>query len=367
MTCASGTIRLEDKVDFLGEPAAYAGAAQSVEVRESHMSFVFLAGGLAYKLKKPVRFSYLDFSTPERRAAACLAEHRLNRRLAPNVYLSVEPLTVSPSGLAIGGGGAVVDWLVVMRRLDAEASLEAALLAHRLVPLDADRVAATLKEFYRRGRRVGVPAERHVADWRHALDYNRSILCNPRFSLPAGRIARIAAVLRDFLAVDAGLLEERVRRGRIIDAHGDLRPEHVFLTEPVTIIDCLEFDWKLRAVDPLDEVAFLHLECERLGAAWAGERIRRRLSTLLGEDRSSGLFLFYRIQRAMLRARLSIAHLLDAAPRTPEKWPRQARAYLELAATDATRLEGLLKRREGPSRAVLHAAGGSPRRIAARR
>jgi aminoglycoside phosphotransferase family enzyme len=110
----------------------------------------------------------------------------------------------------------------------------------------------------------------------------------------------------------------------------------------VTIIDCLEFDAKLRALDPLDEISFLHLECERLGGLWAAERIRRRLARDLDDDGSSGLFLFYRSHRAMLRARLSIAHLFDANPRTPDKWPRLAREYLRLAATDAARLDRIL-------------------------
>jgi hypothetical protein len=110
----------------------------------------------------------------------------------------------------------------------------------------------------------------------------------------------------------------------------------------VTIIDCLEFDPKLRALDPLDEIAFLHLECERLGSLWAAERIRRHLARALDDDPCNGLFLFYRSHRAMLRARLSIAHLFDANPRTPEKWPRLARLYLNLAAADAARLERIL-------------------------
>ncbi len=113
----------------------------------------------------------------------------------------------------------------------------------------------------------------------------------------------------------------------------------------MTIIDCLEFDAKLRALDPLDEIAFLHLECERLGGLPAAERIRRRLARALDDDPSSGLFLFYRSHRAMLRARLSIAHLLDANPRTPEKWPRLTRVYLKLAVTDAARLERILDSR----------------------
>jgi len=153
-------------------------------------------------------------------------------------------------------------------------------------------------------------------------------------------------VQRRFITKRSNLLRERIRERWYVDAHGDLRPEHIWLSAPLTIIDCLEFDAKLRALDPLDEIAFLHLECERLGGAWAGERIRRHLASALNEDTAGGLFLFYRSYRAILRARLSIAHLLDPKPLTPEKWPRHARLYLKLAAADATRLERMLGDRQ---------------------
>src|SRR5665647_2768387 len=110
-------LTLDDKVRFLSCPATYSCADGQVVTRETHMSWVFMAGDRVYKLKKPVRFSYLDFSTLDRRAAACRAEYLLNRRLAPDVYLDVVPLTASPSGLAISGDGPVVDWLVLRLRL----------------------------------------------------------------------------------------------------------------------------------------------------------------------------------------------------------------------------------------------------------
>ena len=108
------------------------------------------------------------------------------------------------------------------------------------------------------------------------------------------------------------------------------------------IIDCLEFNARLRTLDALDELAFLHLECERLGGRWVGEALRRRLAIFLDDDPATGLFVFYRINRAMLRARLSIAHLIDPNPRTPEKWPRLAQTYLAIARADARQLERLL-------------------------
>ncbi len=119
---------------FFSCPATYSCAPGQVVARETHMSWVFMAGDRVYKLKKPVRFAYLDFSTLDRRAAACRAEYLLNRRLAPDVYLGVVPLTISTSGLAISGDGPVVDWLVVMRRLEENETLEAALRGGWLKP-----------------------------------------------------------------------------------------------------------------------------------------------------------------------------------------------------------------------------------------
>ena len=123
---------LADKVEFLSRPEAYPHAVPELIRRETHMSWVFLAGDKVYKLKKPVRFPYLDFSTLGRREAACRAEFSLNRRLAPDVYIGVTPLVVSPRGLSLGGAGSIVDWLVVMRRLDDRWVLEQVLREGRL-------------------------------------------------------------------------------------------------------------------------------------------------------------------------------------------------------------------------------------------
>jgi aminoglycoside phosphotransferase family enzyme len=342
---AAGEPTLEKKVAFLCQPAAYAYAPAAVTSRETHMSWVFLAGDKVYKLKKPVRFPYLDFSTLALREAACRAELRLNRRLAPDVYLGVASLNASPRGLSIGGEGKVVDWLVVMRRLDESQTLEHAIGDDRVQTWQLDRLATTLVNFYRRATRVLLRPETHLNDWRAGLAYNRRVLLDPRLGLPSGLVRRIDGVQRRFLDRRADVLARRVRRRCIVDGHGDLRPEHIFLGDPVRIIDCLEFNPRLRAVDPFDEIAFLSLECERLGAASAGDYIRRRVSVGLRDGLSEELFLFYRSHRAALRARLAIAHLLEPNPRTPEKWPRLARSYLRMAAADATRVELAFKKR----------------------
>ena len=357
---------LDEKVRFLTAPASYSHPVKSVSLRETHMSWVFLAGNRVYKLKKPVRFSYLDFSSLDRRAAACRAELRLNRRLAADVYLDVVPLTTTARGLSIGGVGTIVDWLVVMRRLDESQTLEHAIDEHHLGTWQLDLLAETLVQFYRRVPALLLSAAFHLRDWRRSLAYNRRVLLSDCFSLPAGLIRRIDFVQRRFLDRFGNMLVERVHSRCIVDGHGDLRPEHIWLGDPVRIIDCLEFNPGLRAVDPYDEIAFLSLECERLGARWAGEYIKCRIRAGLRDGLSEDLFLFYRCHRATLRARLAIAHLLEPNPRTPEKWPRLAREYLRIAAVDALRLNRSLKRRGGSSGPLHSGAVGLPRPEAAR-
>ena len=336
---------LADEVAFLGRREAYPDSPRDVTCKQTHMSWVFLAGDKAYKLKKPMRFPYLDYSTLAKREAACRAELTLNRRLAPDVYETVLPLTQSARGLSLGGAGEIADWLVVMRRLDENLTLEHALATGTLAAWQLDRVVATLVAFYRRARAVFVSPERYLADWRRSLTYNNRILLDPRFALPAGLIRRIDAAQRGFLKARSRLIAYRVRGRQIVDGHGDLRPEHIFIDDSVTIIDCLEFNANLRAVDPFDEIAYLCVECERLGAVWASRYIRRRAIHALRDHLSDQLFTFYRCHRATLRARLSIAHLLEPNPRTPEKWPRLAHTYLQIAAADAVRIERLLRTR----------------------
>jgi aminoglycoside phosphotransferase family enzyme len=330
---------LAAKVDFLENPASYAGAPATVEVRETHMSWVFLAGLEVYKLKKPVRFPYLDFSTIQRRESACRAEIRLNRRLAPDIYLGVVPLTLAQGGLAIGGEGAPVDWLVKMKRLDERNMLDARIADRRLGAPQLDALAEVLARFYRRAAPVTLSPTAHLIDIARDIAFNKRVLLDPRFNLPAGLIRRIDAAQRRFLARHGEVIAMRMRHRRIVDGHGDLRPEHICLDHEVRIIDCIEFNPRLRMVDPFDEIAFLALECERLGARWAGDYLQRCMKHLLRDGPADELFTFYRCHRASLRARLAIAHLAENHPRTPEKWPKLARTYLALADEAARGLQ----------------------------
>jgi len=333
----SAEIPLRDKVAFLSSPDAHAGA--EVDTRETHMSWVFLAGERAYKLKKPVTYDYLDFSTLAAREADCRIELRLNRRLAPWVYLAVTPLTVKPGGgLEVGGKGAVADWLVVMARVPEEAMLERAVERGDVTRSDIDAVAGVLASFYRSAEPAGVTPDDHMAQFVREHEANRSMLTDRRFDLP--RETRDAALGAVAVALDAepGPLAERARDGRIVDGHGDLRPEHVCLSDPPAIIDCLEFNRPLRLVDPFDELAFLGMECTRLGADWIGPALIENCAAALDDRPSERLIAFYTAYRACVRARLALAHLTEDEVREPDKWEPRAREYLTRAAEAADRV-----------------------------
>ncbi|PWE18945.1 hypothetical protein DDZ18_03235 [Marinicauda salina] len=332
---------MDDKVAFLSAPSAYGAGASPVDVRETHMSWVFLVGDDVFKLKKPVKYPFLDFSTLVAREADCRDEVRLNRRLAPDVYLGVRALTREPGGgLAINGQGETVDWLVHMRRLPEARMLDAVIAAGGPGEAEIDGVGALLTDFYAGLEPADIAPDAYVQRFRdqHAEDW--AVLEQRAFAVDGTRLDALGAAIEGFLEREGDLLERRVREGRVVEGHGDLRPEHVCLIDPPVVIDCLEFNRSLRLVDPFDDLACLHVECERQGADWIGPRLMAAAGRRLDDEPPRRLLDFYTATRACLRARLALAHLLEPNPRTPERWPMMARGYLDIAEAAARRLNG---------------------------
>ena len=332
-------VSTDEKVRFLSRRESYASRPRAVVVKQTHMSWVFIAGDRVYKLKKPVHYPFLDFRTLAAREANCREEVRLNRRLTPDVYLGVVPLKVDEGGrLAIAGRGEVVDWLVEMRRLPEELMLDQAILAHtiehdRTGQLDA--VANLLAGFYRTSSPAEISPEAYVQQFAREHAINEAVLSDPRFDIDGAEVADALARVGHGLEDGTASLKERVEQGRIVEGHGDLRPEHICLSDPPVIIDCLEFSYALRLVDPFDELGYLTLECEILDAGWVGERIIEGCAEGIHDLPSPSLLDFYWTYRACLRARIALAHLLEPNPRTPEKWVPLARRYIRLAQSRA--------------------------------
>ncbi|MGE5336782.1 MAG: hypothetical protein ACM3PU_03080 [Gemmatimonadota bacterium] len=330
---------LQDKVAFLRAPPSYTPPAARVAVCETHMSYVFLTDSEAYKLKKPVRYPFLDFSTLAARKSSCEAEVALNRRLAADVYLGVVALTQLRDGrLRVGGAGTPVDWLVHMRRLPAERMLDRLIVERRLAAADLAPLAARLADFYAGAPPVGIDRQKYIDGLVLEHRLNMDLLSQPRFELDRDTLASVDATLRSFIASNRACLDARVAAGRVIDGHGDLRPEHVCLTDPPRVIDCLEFNRDLRLVDWADEIAFLGLECTLLGAPWVGAALREPIAARLADRVPPALTDFYTALRACLRARLAVAHLLEPDPRDGARWLPRARAYLRMARAASEKL-----------------------------
>ncbi|WP_159592347.1 hypothetical protein [Chelativorans xinjiangense] len=316
------------------------------------MSWVFLADDRVYKLKKPVRRPFLDFSTVAKRRFFCEEEVRLNSRLAPETYLRVVPLCRLPSGaFSLGDRGRIVDWLVEMRRLPQADMLDERIAKGQAGRDDIGRVAGLLAEFYacRAPERAegGVYLRHLLAE--HRL--NRSVLMRPDLALGETAGSPLDAV-EWLLARSRAEILARIAVDMIVEGHGDLRPEHVCLSHPPQIIDCLEFNRAMRIIDPYDEINYLGMECEMLGAPWIRPMLSAALEKRHGRRPSAGLLALYGAFRALLRARLCIVHLLEEPVRHPERWRPLAIRYIGQAKQELVSFRSpedlrSIRRREG--------------------
>jgi len=335
----SGPVKLEvpseeEKVAFLQQAVSYPERPSSVEVEETHMSWVFLTDRYVYKFKKPVERDRVNLRTLEARRKNCEEEIRLNRRLAPDVYLGIATLRADAEGNLYleEEHGEVVEWLVKMRRLPRKC-----LLDHQIgnQGVDMDRVTAAaerLAGFYRQAKPEKLSADAYVsritADLRN---YHKELLTFEEW-LPMAETISVREKQLHFLSDHASLPAARAREGYIVEGHGDLRPEHVCLTDPPVIIDCLEFDRELRIIDPVEDLALLFVECEVKSAKTVGERFLNVYMEQTGDQPPAALVNFYKSQRALIRALLSIRHLADDSyQENADKWVRKTREYLELA------------------------------------
>ena len=332
---------LETKVAFLRSPAAYAYQPPLVTTIETHMSWLFLTGSLVYKLKKPVKYPFLDFTTLGRRRHYCEAEVRLNRRLAGAIYRRVARLCLDQRGqLSLDGDGTVVEWLVEMEQLAEDKFLHTSITRSTVSKEAVAQVAEKLCHFYAKARPQRRDGQLYLNHLLTESSVNRRLLGRPKSQLPLVRTIDLLDRVEALLRLRIPEIRERISMGCMVDGHGDLRPEHVWLGPPAGIVDCLEFDRRMRIIDPYDELNYLGLECELLGADWIRPFVLESLEEVFGRRPTSQLMATYGAFRALLRARICIAHLLDPHPSRPEHWPAAAQRYLDLAERECLIAEG---------------------------
>jgi aminoglycoside phosphotransferase family enzyme len=323
------------------------GRPAEVVAIETHYAWVFLAGERAYKLKKPVRVDRMDHRSLARRERACREELRLNRRLAPSVYLGVIPLVITRDGhLSRRADGRVVDWLVEMVRLPDARMLDRAIRDDTLGERDVGRVMARLAGFFRHARRLPTSDLAYRARLSRQILGNARELSAPDLALDSQRVDAVVQGELAFLDRDRAVLAGR--GARLLDGHGDLRPEHIFLgtrTCAACVIDCVEFDAELRRLDPAEEIAFLALECAQLGARRLAAALPGRYARATGDPAPPALMQFYMARRAAVRAKIAAWHLRDPAlAGQARKWRARAHSYLDEAARHLHEARALVRR-----------------------
>jgi aminoglycoside phosphotransferase family enzyme/predicted kinase len=310
--------------------AALADGAADAVLRETHLSWVLLAGERAYKVKKPVAFAFVDQRSLRRRRELCEAEVELNAALAPGVYRGVHAIVPAAAGfcLAPADDPAAVEYAVEMARFDEDATLAALVRRNALRDAQLVALAERLAAFHASARVVVPPAGEAAAPAAGAPGAARASALQRRFDanaselldlLPAAEerraLAAQARCAHAYLAGRAGALAARAAAGHVRDCHGDLRAEHVLPGPPPLIVDRLEFSRALREIDVADELAFLAMDLTALGAPDVARALLDAYRAAGGDPGGDDLVAFHAIYRAHVRAKVAL--LRGPAQRAP--------------------------------------------------
>jgi uncharacterized protein len=312
-------VELSRLIEALSGPDAYPHAVADVEIHHTHISVVFLAGDFAYKVKKPVRLSFLDYGTLARRRHYCDEEVRLNRRLAPDVYLGVVPIVELDGTLHVRLAedddrarrmdGHVVEWAVRMRRLPHERTLQSLVEREEIRDDQLGGLAVHLAEFHRRAGRgaevarfgrfdlVAKNARDNVAESKHQVGT----------LIHASVFERLSARLEESLGAMRVLIDARAGRGVPCDSHGDLRLDHVYFVaegEPPTIVDCIEFNPAFRFADPVADMAFLAMDLQKAGRWDLAAIFSEAWFQAANDEEGRSLLDFYVAYRAAVRGKV---------------------------------------------------------------
>ena len=299
--------RQNELISAMLKPGFYPNCPAEVTHKETHISHLFFADNLVYKIKKAVRFSFLDYSTLDKRRYYINEELTLNRRLAPSVYLGVLPIGCDGSGWRLGAGENPLEFALMMRRLPESRMLSVLLESAQVTPEMMRSLAQLLAGFHAHAKQVnsaGAAAHFDIVakQWRDNLKDVEQFIGK---AIDLENFAAIKSFGDNFLEQNRGFIAQRASDGWVRDGHGDLHCEHVcFAPEGIQIFDCIEFDPQLRLCDLASEIGFLLMDLEARGGAPLGEALLIRYRDLINDSSLSVLLPFYKCYRALIRGKV---------------------------------------------------------------
>ncbi len=336
----------KNQIDALLSPTAYDEITTSVQLLQTHVSLLFLTDRYVYKIKKPVDFGFLNFTTLERRRFYCEEEVRLNRRLCPRMYLGVVEVRESPYGVSVGGSGRVIDYAVKMKRLPAECMLDRLLAAGRVDEADMRRITRRIGEFHLAAERVADCATSgSIAALQALWEENfRHLAHCTGLTLAEADLALLRSWVAAWLAEQADCVAARAAEGFIRDCNGDIHSENICLADDLYIFDCIEFDHRFRRIDTAADIAFLLMDLEFRGRRDLAAAVLDEYGATTGDRIPGPLLIFYLVYRAVVRGKVESLRLFDPlvdagdkqlARAAAERHFRLARGYVARQAVPA--------------------------------
>jgi hypothetical protein len=320
-------------VRAMAKSSFYPDRPRQVDVKETHISWIFLVGDLAYKVKKAVRFPFVDYGTLARRRWMCEEEIRLNRRLTEGIYLGVRPIVEADGGLVLGSSADrnVVEWAVEMRRLPEHRALHRLLEAGELGTHHVRAVARRLARFHAEADLApdhGATAARA----KRAVDENFETLLH--VTEPTVERRRLEAAKRfsdAFFRARAAFFADRAAQRLVRDGHGDLRLEHVVMADGVQIFDCVEFDPALRQIDVAADLAFLVMDLVFHGGGELADELVQAYRNAGGDPGDDAFLSYYCGYRALVRAKVARLRAAQVPSKAREAALEEAARLVELA------------------------------------
>ncbi len=322
-------------VQSLLRPEAYDHAPRVVELKQTHISYLFITDRFVYKVKKPVDLGFLDFTTIDLRRFYCFEEVRLNRRLSPDIYLGVVEVRESGDGAAFTGDGSVIDYAVMMRRLPEEQMLDQLLAAGKVDGETMRRVARRVADFHSNAERnTEIDQNGSLAiisrNWEENFAQVSSFVGE---TINAQDLAFIKSMVNRYMAEQAHLFDYRISQGFIRDCDGDLHLENICLGNDVWIFDCIEFNSRFRYIDTASDIAFLLMDLEYHDRSDLASLFLDEYCSVTGDEGCRPLLEFYKVYRAFVRGKVASIQLRDMdIPASQREVARErSRAYFRLA------------------------------------